>query len=66
MSAIAKVRVTLEIDTKSEWNDDTKVLQIKKQATDIAMTVLTKLANDSNYRIKVSGEVKVKVITFDV
>lgn len=65
MSTNAKVSVTLEINAKSCWSDETSVAQVKKQAVDDAIQELNRLANDANYRIKLIGDPKVTVVTFD-
>ena len=46
MSVTAKVRVTLEIETGSQWNDDCTIGQIKEQAVNIANNRLSALFKD--------------------
>jgi hypothetical protein len=66
MSVTAKIIVTLEINSKSNWNDDVMASQVKKQASEDAVNELSRLTKDASYRIKIVGEPKVQVVTFDV
>ena len=65
MSVTAKVIVTLEVNSKSNWGDDVMASQVKKQATADAIGELNRLTNDAGYRIKLIGKPKVTVVTFD-
>ena len=65
MSVTARVTVTLEIEAKSNWNDDVMASQVKKQATEDAIGELNRLVGGSGCRIKVVGEPKVTVVMFD-
>jgi len=65
MATTARAVVTLEINCKSNWNDETTVSQVKKQAIDDAMGELNKIAHASNNRIKVIGEPQIRIVTFD-
>jgi hypothetical protein len=65
MSVKAKATIKIEIDVNSNWNDETTVSQVKKQAIDDAKGVIRKLHGDSNYRISIIGEPDITVITFD-
>ena len=46
MSVTAKVRVTLEIGTGNQWNDDCTIGQIKEQAVNVANNKLNTLFKD--------------------
>jgi len=65
MAVTAKATVTIEINCKSSWNDDTRVSQVKEQAIANAMQVLNEFAKDSTSRIKITGSPKITVVTFN-
>jgi hypothetical protein len=65
MATTARATVSIEINCKSNWNDTTTVAQVKEQATADAMQVLNDFAKNSTSRIKITGNPKITVITFD-
>ena len=65
MSVTARVKVTLEIVAKSNWDDDVMASQVKKQATEDALGELNRLANDAGGRIKIVGKPEVTMVMFD-
>ena len=65
MGVTARVIVTLEIDAKSNWNDDVMASQVRKQAIVDAKDELGKLVGSVNHSMRIIGEPKVTVVTFD-
>ena len=66
MSVNARATVTLEIKCNSHWSDDTQVSQVKKQAEQDAVNEIRKIISAANQRIKLIGDIKIKIVTFDV
>ena len=58
-TASARVQLTVEIEAKSSWSNDTTVAQIDQQALDEVKGLLGrifKLAKDDNINMRIVGE----------
>ena len=66
MSVNAQATVTLEIECKSHWSDDTEIEQVRRQAIKDATDLLSKFFRATNSRIKIVSDIKIKIVTFDV
>jgi hypothetical protein len=64
MTTHARATVTLEIECKSNWSDDTAVSQVKKQAIVDAENALTKMIGNT-YGVKLLSAIDIKVVIFD-
>jgi hypothetical protein len=64
MGTKAKATVTIEIDCKSSWSNDTTVAQVKKQAVDDARGALRRWAADDS-PIRIIGDIDIKIVAFD-
>lgn len=63
MPVTAKVQITVEVDTGSQWPDDCHLKQVREQAGEVAVGRLTKLlAADRGYIKVVSTPEVVAVI----
>ncbi len=66
MSVKARASITIEIECKSNWSDNTTVEQVKKQAIVDAEEVINKAFNLKGTLFNVIGDIKIKIVTFDV
>ena len=65
MSIIAKVEVTLSVDSGSCWGEDCPISQIRKQALEGVRNKLDKLLKDHT-DIKIIGTKKVVAMEYDI